>query len=90
MNFTIQFRSRGLVEFSKVNQSTRSDGVEKTKSADTISLCSVLGHFEGHSNVRHGTKVVNLMRPHFRDNVEQVGGVTKITIMKEKLQSRLK
>jgi hypothetical protein len=34
-------------------------------------------------DVRHGSKIVNFMGFNFRDNVEKVRGIAKITIVKE-------
>ena len=37
----------------------------------------------------HGTKVINFVRLDCADNVKQVGGIGKITIMQEKAYTRL-
>ena len=86
---TIKLRGGGLVELGEVNQATRANSIQQTESANTIGLGGVLRHLEGHSDVRHGSKIVHLVGFDFAHDVEKIGGVTKITIVKEKLQSSL-
>jgi len=88
-HLTIKLRGGGLVELGEVNQATRANSIQQTKSANTIGLGGVLRHLEGHSDVRHGSKIVHLVGFDFAHDVEKIGGVTKITIVKEKLQSSL-
>ena len=37
----------------------------------------------------HGSKIVNLSWSNIRDNSDKIGGVTQVTVMKEKLYSSL-
>ena len=79
-----------MVELGEVDQAARADSIQQTKGTNTIGLGSVLRHLERHSDVGHGSKIVDLMRLDFTHDVEKVGRVAKITIVKEKLQSSLR
>ena len=86
---TVKLRGGGLVELGEVDQAARADSIQQTKGTNTIGFGSVLRHLERHSDVRHSSKIVDLMRLDFTHDVEKVGRVAKITIVKEKLQSSL-
>ena len=48
-----------------------------------------LGHIKGHLHVTHRTEIVDFVGLRFGNDGDKVGGVTKITVMKEKLNSSL-
>ena len=49
----------------------------------------MLGHVERHLHVRHGAKVVYLGRLDRGNELDQVGGVTEVPVVKEKLDASI-
>ncbi len=52
-------------------------------------VISHLGHIKRHLHVTHCTKIVNFVGLDIGNNCDQVGGIAKIAIVKEKLDSGL-
>jgi hypothetical protein len=48
-----------------------------------------LGHVEGNLHVTHRTEVEDLVGLHIGNDGDEVGGVTKVAVVKEKLHSGL-
>ena len=66
-------------------ESTRTNGIEKTKRAETVDVAGVFGHLERDLDVRLSAEVVDLSRLDLGDDVYEVCAVAQITVMKLKL-----
>jgi hypothetical protein len=79
---SVQFRGGSLVELDVFFESTGTDSVEETKSAQAVNVTRVFCHFEGDFYMGLGTQIVDFRRLHLGDDVDQVGAIGKVTIMK--------
>mmetsp|Transcript_13501 Transcript_13501/g.27564 ORF Transcript_13501/g.27564 Transcript_13501/m.27564 type:complete len:233 (+) Transcript_13501:392-1090(+) len=89
LHLSVKLTGGSLVEASGLLESTGTNGIEHTKDAHSITIGSVLWHVKGHLHVTHSTKVVDFVGLDIGNDCDQVGGIAKITIVKEKLDSGL-
>mmetsp|Transcript_32108 Transcript_32108/g.67312 ORF Transcript_32108/g.67312 Transcript_32108/m.67312 type:complete len:236 (-) Transcript_32108:172-879(-) len=89
LNFSVKFGSGGLVETACFLEATGADGIEHSKDTNTITVSSVLGHVERNLHVTHGTQIVNFIRLYIGDDCNEIGSIAQVTIMEEKLDSRV-
>lgn len=83
LNLTVKLRCTGLVELHLLFQSTSSDGVKHSQYSNSVTVSSVLRHVEGDLDVTHCTQVVDFVWANIGDDGDQVGGITKVTIVEE-------
>jgi hypothetical protein len=87
LNFTVKLGRRSLVELDILLHSTGTDGIKHAKNTNSITVSGVLGHVEGNLNMTHGTEVIDFVGADICDNSNKICGITKISIVKEKLYS---
>ena len=63
-------------------ESTGSNGIEKAQRAQTVHIACIFRHFEGNFNVGLSAKIVDLCGLNLGDNIDQVGAVTEVTVVK--------
>ena len=61
------------------------DGIEHTESAETVDITGVLGELERDLDVGLGAEVVDLGGLDLRDDVDEVGSVGQVTVVKDHL-----
>lgn len=66
-------------------QPRSTDSVEDPQRAETVDIARVFRHFKRNLDVRLGAEVVDLGRLDLGDNVGQVGGVGKVTVVQDHL-----
>ena len=81
----IELRRRRLVESRLVDEAGGANGVEEAQHADAVGVGRVLRHLERHLHVRLRAQVVELVRPHLRDDLEAVGRVGEVAVVEDEL-----
>ena len=89
LHLSVEFRSGSLVELDLLFKTTGADSVEHTEDTDSIAISSVFGHIEGNLNVTHGSKVIDLGGANVGDDGDKIGGIAKVTVVEEELDSGL-
>lgn len=84
-DFSVQFGRGGLIKADVFLEPTRTNGVEQTKGAETINVTGVFSHLKRDLNVRLSTEIINLSWLNLSNNVDEIGAVAQITVMKLKL-----
>ena len=81
----VEFGSRGLIETGFLFQTQQTDGFENTQRTHGIYICRVFRRLEAYGYMGLRSQVVNLVRLYFLDNTGQVGRVSQIAIVKNKV-----
>mmetsp|Transcript_6988 Transcript_6988/g.11601 ORF Transcript_6988/g.11601 Transcript_6988/m.11601 type:complete len:240 (+) Transcript_6988:495-1214(+) len=87
LDLSVKLRGGCLVETHSLFETSSTDGIEHTQDTDSVTVSGVLWHIKGNLDVGHGTEIVDLSWLDIGDDGNQVGGVAKITVMKEDLDS---
>jgi hypothetical protein len=65
-------------------EAASSNRVQETQCAETIDIASVFSHLKRNFDVRLSTEVIDLRRLNLGDDVDKVGTIAQITVMKVK------
>jgi hypothetical protein len=84
-DLAVELGGRGLVEADVLLEPAGPDGVQQTEGAEAVDVAGVFGHLEGDLDVRLGAEVVDLGGLDVGDDVDQVGRVGEIAIVKLEL-----
>ena len=84
-DLTVELRGGGLVETAVLLETGGTDGIEHTESAEAVDITGVLGELERDLDVGLGAEVVDLGGLDLRNNVDEVGSVGQVTVVKDHL-----
>mmetsp|Transcript_20926 Transcript_20926/g.67317 ORF Transcript_20926/g.67317 Transcript_20926/m.67317 type:complete len:372 (-) Transcript_20926:86-1201(-) len=84
LHLAVQLAGGRLVKLARLLHAARDDGVQHAQRADAVRLGGVLGHLEGHLDVRLGGQVVDLVGADLGDERDEVGGVGHVAIVEAK------
>ncbi|MNI58192.1 hypothetical protein D3C73_1132920 [compost metagenome] len=84
-HLAVKFGGRSLIETCLLFHAQNADRFEDAQCAHAVRVCRVFRRFEAHMHVALCGKVINLIRLHFLNDTDQVGGVGHVAVMQGKM-----
>ena len=81
----VELRSAGLIKAGLFFQPKNADSFENAQSADTIGIGGIFRGIKTDRNVAHGSKVVDFVWLNLLNDTNQIGRISQITIVKDKI-----
>ena len=81
LHLAVELGSRRLIKTRLFCQAKQPDGFEQTQCADRVGIRGIFRGLEAHLDMRLCGEIVDLVRLHFLDDADEVGGVGHVAIM---------
>ena len=81
LHLAVELGRGGLIESGFFLQIQNPDGLQQPEGSQGVGVGGVLRGLEGHHDVALGGQVVDLIRLHFLDDADQVGGIGEVPVV---------